>query len=45
MIVIRENYPQVIILDNRENPGYTTGNDIAIWYALKVILICLASKQ
>jgi hypothetical protein len=32
--VIRENYPQVIIIENRENLGYTGGNNMAMHYAM-----------
>ena len=33
--VIREDYPQVIIIENGENLGYTGGNNVAMSYAMK----------
>jgi len=33
--VIRQTYPQVILIENRENLGYAGGNNIGIRYALK----------
>ena len=33
--VIREKYPQVILIENKENLGYAGGNNIAMQYAMK----------
>ena len=33
--VIRENYPQVIMIENKENLGYSGGNNIAMSYAMQ----------
>ena len=35
VLVIRKRYPQVILIENRENLGYTGGNNIAMHYAME----------
>lgn len=32
--IIRKTYPQVIMIENKENLGYTGGNNIAMHYAM-----------
>ena len=35
VVVIQENYPEVIMIENKANLGYTGGNNVAMGYAMQ----------